>query len=125
MRFSQYYPQRGEFQKVSGYFYVSEDGNYTFYVGNIERLNNKYHDRVLLSLSINNTTLPARKGGNLSLQKSWHYINFHFNPQPHIQDSDLSVSKFSVYWGEGNKIGNPLQPLNRLSRSQKITINKN
>jgi len=111
LRFSYWNPKKGEFQEVTGYFYIPESGNYKFYISGISHFDNKYYDRNFLSLSINGIALSNRKGGNLNLEKGWHYISFYLNPKPQVEYKNVGTPYVNVYWGKGGLKGRPLKPL--------------
>lgn len=66
------HPTRGQFQEVSGYFLVKEDGNYNFTV--TPQLD-AYLRLSQLRTRINGATLPNVKGGRVALERGWHHIS--------------------------------------------------
>ena len=108
LRFAGWFHLRNEFQEVRGFFYVPSDGTYNFSVANISHLKDKYLERIFLSLSIDGITFPSREGGQINLESGWHLINFYFNPQPQIADSNVRITRVNVNWSQ---LGEPLKPL--------------
>jgi len=68
-----------EFQSVSGFFFVPEDGTYKFEIEQAKLLE-KYKERNLLNLSINGVPFKSYRGGEIGLQAGWHHVNLYFNP---------------------------------------------